>query len=251
MSALLCTAPAAAREWTDGVVSLTFDDGLNSQLDIAVPELDKRAIHGTFYVTWENIEARADDWARVGRDGHEVADHSTHHPCDLGRLSAARYQRAELEPIERWLDASFGTERVRDFAYPCDVTNLGSGPANTQAHRFAQLLRRNAIVSARTSEGPPNPIGWVQRHPFQLQALALGYTADTLEKVLAYLEHARTAGRWAVLVFHEIGDGPASDGFVSAGEFTALLDAIGHMGLRYATVGEVMRTLVPNGSRHR
>jgi len=242
-SALLSAAPAHARGWQDGVVSLTFDDGLNSQLDVAVPELDKRGMHGTFYVTWENIEARADDWARVGREGHEVADHSTHHPCDLARLTAAQYQRRELAPIEHWLDASFGTGRVRDFAYPCDVTDLGSGSANAQAHRFARLLRQNAIVSARTSEGPPNPINWTRRHPFQLQALALGYDADTLEKVLAYLRRAQASGRWAVLVLHEIGDGATSNGFVSASEFAALLDAITRMGMRCATVGEVMRGL--------
>jgi len=243
ISALLCAAPAGAHSWDDGVVSLTFDDGLNSQLDIAVPELDKRGMHGTFYVTLENIEGRAEDWVRVGRQGHEIADHSTHHPCDLGRMTATQYQRRELEPIEHWLDARFGTERVRDFAYPCDVTNLGAGSPNTQAHRFAQLLRRDAIVSARTSEGPPNPIGWVRHHPFQLQALAIGYNADTLEKILAYLERARGTGRWAVLVFHEVGDGPAFDGFVPASEFVALLDAIARMGMRCSTVGEVMREL--------
>lgn len=243
LSALMCAAPGDARGLPDGMVSLTFDDGLNSQLDFAVPELDKRGLHGTFYVTWENIEARAHDWTRVGREGHEVADHSTHHPCDLSRLTAAQYQSRELAPIERWLDASFGSHRIRDFAYPCDVTDLGSGSANAQAHRFARLLRRNAIASARTSEGPPNPIIWARRHPFQLQALALGYDADTLEKVLAYLQRAQAGGRWAVLVFHEIGDGAASDGFVSLSEFGQLLDAITHMRIRCATVGEVMRTL--------
>jgi len=243
LSALLCAAPADARGWQDGIVSLTFDDGLNSQLDIAVPELDKRRMHGTFYVTLENIEARAEDWARVGREGHEVADHSTHHPCDLARLTAAQYQRRELAPIERWLDARFGTQRVRDFAYPCDVTDLGSGSANAQAHRFARLLRRNAIASARTSEGPPNPIAWARRHPYQLQALALGYDADTLDTVLAYLRRAQAGSRWAVLVFHEIGDGAASNGFVSSGEFSRLLDAIPALGIRCATVGEVMRSL--------
>lgn len=243
LPALLCAAPVAAGGWRDGAVSLTFDDGLNSQLDIAVPELDKRGMRGTFYVTLENIAPRAEDWARVGHHGHEVADHSTHHPCDLERMTATHYQQRELEPIERWLDASFGTGRARDFAYPCDVTNLGPGTANAQAHRFAQLLRRNAIASARTSEGPPNPIGWARRHPFQLQALALGYGADTLEKVLAYLDRARADGRWAVLVFHEIGVGPASDGFTSANEFAALLDAIVRMGMRCSPVGDVMREL--------
>ena len=40
-----------------GAVSLTFDDGSQSQLDIAVPTLKEYGLHGTFY-----INPRGDDW---------------------------------------------------------------------------------------------------------------------------------------------------------------------------------------------
>jgi peptidoglycan/xylan/chitin deacetylase (PgdA/CDA1 family) len=34
----------------EGAVSLTFDDGLPTQLVTAVPVLDSNGLHGTFYV---------------------------------------------------------------------------------------------------------------------------------------------------------------------------------------------------------
>lgn len=40
-----------------GAVSLTFDDGSQSQLDIAIPILNEFGLLGTFY-----INPRGDDW---------------------------------------------------------------------------------------------------------------------------------------------------------------------------------------------
>ena len=37
------------------VVSLTYDDGLNSQLDNAVPALDRHGFKATFFLTEDNI----------------------------------------------------------------------------------------------------------------------------------------------------------------------------------------------------
>ena len=48
-------------------VSLTFDDGLQSQLDLAVPILEECAVRGTFYVNPEDgFGAGTDALARCG-----------------------------------------------------------------------------------------------------------------------------------------------------------------------------------------
>lgn len=87
---LAAVAKAGGRSFPEGFVSLTYDDGLESQLDHAVPALNARGPHGTFYVTWENIEERVAEWHEVAEQGHEVANHTMTHPCDIGRLSTSQ-----------------------------------------------------------------------------------------------------------------------------------------------------------------
>ncbi|MDO8585878.1 MAG: polysaccharide deacetylase family protein [Armatimonadota bacterium] len=69
-----------------GAVSLTFDDGLDCHLDIAVPALNDRGLPSTFYVVAREMTAGADDWKdraakwkEVVRQGHEIGNHSVSH----------------------------------------------------------------------------------------------------------------------------------------------------------------------------
>src|SRR5580704_5781370 len=65
-------------------VSLTYDDGLASQLDNAVGPLGAVGLKATFFVTRDNAEPRVKDWARLARaGGHEFGNHTVTHPCDL------------------------------------------------------------------------------------------------------------------------------------------------------------------------
>jgi peptidoglycan/xylan/chitin deacetylase (PgdA/CDA1 family) len=88
----VCTAANAERTLTGGLpssiwpngakaaVSLTYDDGLDSQLDRAGPQLDEFKFKATFFVTRENMEARLADWVALAQRGHEIADLTVHHP---------------------------------------------------------------------------------------------------------------------------------------------------------------------------
>ena len=106
-------------------VSLTYDDGLPSQLDYASPQLRARGMRATFFLTEQNMRARLDDWRRAAAAGNEIGDHTVTHPCVLRRYSAESFSRLELEPMERFLDDNFGASRFKSYAYPCDNTSLG------------------------------------------------------------------------------------------------------------------------------
>jgi hypothetical protein len=144
--------------------------------------------------------------------------------------------------MQEWLARIEGPARGRDFAYPCDVTNLGPGTPNQQARRYARLLRRSGILSARTSEGPANSSGWVLRAPYRLQALALAYDTADLEDVRNYLAETISRDAWAVLVVHEIGDGQRKEGFISPAEHSGLIQMILQLNLPCGTV-ETIRAL--------
>jgi peptidoglycan/xylan/chitin deacetylase (PgdA/CDA1 family) len=234
-------AEAGPSLWPTGAVSLTYDDGLASQLDLAMPALNAHGLHGTFYISWVNMARRAADWVVAGHHGHEIANHSMLHLCDLGRFSPDQYFAREIAPMEAWLDRSFGPARLRSFAYPCDVTNLGGGSANAQAHRYAERLKQAGILSGRTSEGLPNSAAHVRRAPYRLQALALGYDTASLDDVRAYLALAKAHGAWAILVIHDVVPRVTEAGQISQSDHEALLDMVSAAGLRCAPVGEIVK----------
>ena len=103
-----------ARAWPNGARgagSLTYDDGLNSQLDNAVPELDRRGLKATFFLTEANAHWRLAEWEALAREGHEIANHTMSHPCALARYSSGRFEHSEIDRMEGYLDDHFGAER--------------------------------------------------------------------------------------------------------------------------------------------
>ncbi len=64
-------------------VSLSYDDALDSQLDNAVPSLNKFKLKGTFYLTAASatIKPRLEAWRKVAQQGHELGNHTLFHQC--------------------------------------------------------------------------------------------------------------------------------------------------------------------------
>lgn len=236
ITASLAGCSRSVRGWPKGYVSLTYDDGLASQLQIAAPQLEGAGLRGTFYLTWDNMKDRASDWAKLAKRGHELANHSVSHPCDLQLQAVDDFRMREIDPLQRWLKQVEGDRRGLDYAYPCDVTDLGRGNPNRQADTYARLLKSAGILRARTSEGPPNSLQWAKDAPYRLQALAFGYDAKGASQVTDYVAEAIKEERWAILVFHEIGVGDRSNGTISPGEHEQLLSDIVKMGVPCGTV---------------
>jgi peptidoglycan/xylan/chitin deacetylase (PgdA/CDA1 family) len=201
-----------------GAVSLTYDDGLDSQLDHAAPQLDERGLRGTFFLTQENMVARLADWQALARRGHEIADHTMTHPCGLESFSAPGFLRHEIQPMEKFLDDNFGKsgagQGVRTYAYPCGYTRLGRGGSPVRRARYRQVMQ-SAFLAARTVDGDPNRPADVLRHRFTLNAFEPTYAEDRADLGMAYVNKAVDHGAWAILVFHgvlpaRLGDGDAS-----------------------------------------
>ncbi|HLT43634.1 MAG TPA: polysaccharide deacetylase family protein [Luteimonas sp.] len=144
---LACTgalAQAPAFPWPDGqraAVSLAYDDALPSQLDNAIPALDRHGLKGTFYLTLaaEAVRTRLDDWRAAARSGHELGNHSLFHQCsargpgrewvrpehDLDALTVAQ-MRDQVALANTMLQAIDGST---EFTYtaPCGDRAAGDG----------------------------------------------------------------------------------------------------------------------------
>ena len=209
-----------------GAVSLTYDDGLNSQLDNAAPQLEARGFRGTFFLTEENMLDRLPDWMALAQRGHEIADHTVSHPCELRPYDGERFQAEELASMEAFLDAHFGGPRPRLFAYPCGATELGAhGDLNAQRRAYLRLVRRD-FLAARIVDGGPNDPRLVMRFRYLLQANAPTYDADDPKPALDYVQAAMDRGYWAILIFHDVVDHRSDAGQTSNQTHGAILDWI-------------------------
>jgi len=210
--------PGAGR----AAVSLTYDDGLDSQLDNAAPQLEALGLKATFFVTGENMDARVKDWVALAGRGHEIADHTVSHPCELGAYSERGFQRQELGAMERYLNDHFGVSHARTFAYPCGLTDLGTGSPARRRARYRDLMRAD-FTAARTVEGDPNDPRRLSRDRYRLHAFEPTYDHDETGLAMDYVGKAIAKGGWAILVFHEVIEKRLGEGDTSTATHGAIV----------------------------
>jgi peptidoglycan/xylan/chitin deacetylase (PgdA/CDA1 family) len=244
---LVAPTVAMARQrrhvWPGGAraaVSLTYDDGLDSQLDNVVPALNKRGLKATFFLTQENMEERLEDWQAVSRQGHEIADHSVHHPCGLSEAKIDDFERDEIAGAETFLDANFQAGRVPIYAYPCGGLNIGKGGPMKEQLRYVRALKRH-VAFARAADGEPNDPRDVARRRYVLQAVAPTYEKDDPALVLAYVRGAMRTGHWAILIFHAVIEKRVGDGDTSIAHHELVLDWLQTQDAWCAPMGEVLK----------
>lgn len=129
-------AAEAESPWPGGAevaVVLTYDDALDSHLDVAIPQLDKHNLPGTFYISGARpaVRLRLDEWRSAAKSGHELGNHTLYHPCrkslanrswvkswqDLDKYTLDQFV-SEVQTTNSMLEAIDG-EKQRTFAYPC------------------------------------------------------------------------------------------------------------------------------------
>jgi peptidoglycan/xylan/chitin deacetylase (PgdA/CDA1 family) len=236
---------AAFPVWPNGAraaVSLTYDDGLDSQLDNAAGSLEAAGLRATFFVTRDNADARAKDWASLAKcGGHEFGNHTVTHPCDLRGYTAASFARREILPMQAWLDDHVGRNPLRLFAYPCSATDLGPGDANQQLARYEALLKTTGFRGARTcDEDDPNSPGYARAAPYRLRASATTSDRDDPELPTAYVRDAMQRGDWAILVFHDILKERTGPGETSIATHDAVLRWLAAQPVWCAPMGQVL-----------
>jgi peptidoglycan/xylan/chitin deacetylase (PgdA/CDA1 family) len=96
------TQPYAWPNGARAAVSLGYDDAIDSQLDHAIPTLDKYGVKGTFFLQLSNpaVKLRLAEWRKAAANGHELGNHSLFHQC-----SATQPDRAWVQP-QRDLDST-------------------------------------------------------------------------------------------------------------------------------------------------
>jgi peptidoglycan/xylan/chitin deacetylase (PgdA/CDA1 family) len=210
-------------EACEGAVSLTFDDAMRSQLELAVPMLDEMGLGGTFYVNprGEAWRERLAPWREVALRGHEVGNHTVDHLCSrsFAWMTPKTLETTTLEEME-WQVAE-GKRRLAElvperpemtFCYPCYQDYVGEGEA-----------RRSYVPVVARHHPAGRGRGEVPNHPLKTDLHYLGsFSAERMSgaEMVGYAERAATQGRWTLFTFHGIQEGGLS---VNEADFRELL----------------------------
>ncbi|MFN3789652.1 polysaccharide deacetylase family protein [Massilia sp.] len=142
MPAAAAAEAATSFAWPHGAraaVSLAYDDALDSQLDQALPALDRHGLKGSFYLTLSNpaVARRMEEWRAAARRGHELGNHSLFHQCARskpGRHWVEPHRDLDTTSVEQMRDqillantmlTAIDARQERTLTLPCGDTLAG------------------------------------------------------------------------------------------------------------------------------
>lgn len=189
-------------------VSLSYDDALNSQLDNAIPALNKLKLNGSFYLTLDSpvVDNRLDEWENAAKQGHELGNHSIHHACrsslpnrewvssdnDLDKKSFNEVIQ-EIKLANTFLKAIDG-ETNRTFTVPC-------ADQIVENRNYVQPLHHDFV-------GIKTHVGVIPKHLNSIEIKNMPvWSPDNPsgDELIAYVKEAAARGTIANITFHGIG----------------------------------------------
>lgn len=199
----LTFAHAEGVVWPKGAraaVSLSYDDTLDSQLDNAVPVLDKHGIKASFYLilSSEVLFDRLEEWRKLAANGHELGNHTIYHPCSAAQPDrdwvrphndmdqrTVEHMRDEVRVANTFLKAIDGRSE-RTLTPPC-------GDVRTRDGNYLDHIK-DLVVAVKGSE--PLAPGIVS---YDIPSNITG------RELIAIVERAARRGGFANIIFHGIG----------------------------------------------
>lgn len=207
---VLAGSAPAQRVWPEGktyAVSLTYDDGLESQIMNAALALDLRGLKASFYPTGtsRDVARHPEAWKALLLRGHELGSHTMTHPCPgaVGKGFQKPEDSLEAYTLERyvkeWKDSltflkGLGAKAPFTLAWPCGAAWVGP------EHRDVTPEARKHFLAARDAWG-----GAADPARVDLMHVPSVDGSRTLPVLLGELADAKKKGRWLVFVFHGVG----------------------------------------------
>jgi peptidoglycan/xylan/chitin deacetylase (PgdA/CDA1 family) len=212
------------------VVTFTFDDGFETDYDVARPVLDKYHFPATAYVipSMVGVPDRLNLTQMKNLqdlNGWDIASHSHSH-SNLTSIASSEIE-SELLLSQQFLLNNGFQNAAAHFAYPYGEFDNGSLKSQVQKY----------YKTARTAEGgfetlPPSD-------PYRLRAMVVTNSttpSDVSERVQSAIDN----GDWLILVFHRIVESDAAEEFkYLASDLRVIVDDVASRGVDVMTVSQV------------
>jgi peptidoglycan/xylan/chitin deacetylase (PgdA/CDA1 family) len=192
------------------IIVLTYDDGINSQLNIAIPQLDSAHLTATFFLMGNMTETTLPRWREVGKKGYELANHTLYHPCLLTSVKANPANNSaiytpymmlrEINEMNTLLFALDGKTGNRTYAYPCTEVEVGG-------INYVDTLRKARLAKyARIGGGPDAVItDFKNLDPLKVPSWAVTGNPATGEALIDFVKKVQQSGGLGIFMFHGVG----------------------------------------------
>ncbi|MFT5136575.1 MAG: peptidoglycan/xylan/chitin deacetylase (PgdA/CDA1 family) [Arenicella sp.] len=180
-------------------ISLSYDDSLSSQLDVALPALQHYGLKASFYVlpSSDLFQKRLAEWREVAKAGYELGNHTLKHSCSGSKQNrdwvtpsddldtqTANALASEVRLANTLLQAVDGKTK-RTFTIPCgDVLAGGENYVEIVSDEFV-AIKGQGIESGFSSLYAPD-----------------GVSAKDL---IAHVEQQAAEVRLINILFHGVG----------------------------------------------
>jgi len=187
------------------VIVLTYDDGIQSQLKNAVPELEAAGLPATFFLMGDINPQTIPQWRALAKKGYELANHTLFHPCSSGQdnpVSSDNYTvsriLSEIATMNNMLYAVDG-KTSRTYAYPCTETSVGG-------KYYVDSLRKTGFIKYARVGGDDDAIITDFKHLDPLLIPSFGLEDDiTGQRLINYVKKVQKSGGMGIIMFHGIG----------------------------------------------
>lgn len=187
------------------VIVLTYDDGLDSQLDIAVPQLEAAHFKATFFLDGNINSQNIDRWRALGKKGNELGNHTLYHPCEstndnpvISDNYTPRGMVKEIEVMNHFLFAVDGKSN-RTYAYPCTETAVGGKD-------YVDSLREAKLVKYARIGGDTESVITDFKHLDPLLVPSYGLEDSTTgTQLIDFVKSVQKSGGMGILMFHGVG----------------------------------------------
>jgi len=187
------------------VIVLTYDDAINSQLNVAVPQLDSAHLKGTFFLIGDLTNETIPKWRAVAKKGHELANHTVNHPCANAADNPVGSQNYTPNTIVREIGTmndlllAIDGKATRTFAYPCTETAVGGKD-------YVDTLRHSGLIKYARVGGDKDAIitDFSKLDPFLVPSYGLEGN-NSGEELIAFVKNVVEKGGMGIFMFHGIG----------------------------------------------
>ena len=207
------------------MVSLTFDDGWQSQYTNGLPMLNSYNVKGTFYLVSSFLNTNSylttEQAKTIEQAGNEIGAHTVSHP-DLTTLNATKLNY-QLAQSKQTLESLFGL--IKDFASPY-------GAYNDQV--IAAI--KHYYSSHRSTDAGYNSKDNFDVYDIRTQTILSTTTVQEIDSWIAQAQHDKT---WLVLLIHEVNT--SGDLYsITPQDFSTVLQYIKSTKIRTLTVRQAI-----------
>jgi peptidoglycan/xylan/chitin deacetylase (PgdA/CDA1 family) len=212
--------------WNRPLVTLTFDDGYEENVQTVLPVLDKYGFKSTQCYETQDIEGvpgASDMVMDFYNDGHEICAHTVTHPF-LTTLTTSQVDY-ELSHSQQVLQNIIGAP-VKDFASPYGDYNQA---VNVEIAKYFQ--------SHRTVDEGYNSKDNFDKYRLRVQNM----TPDTtIQEFQYWLDKAKATNTWLILVYHRVTNDTPEAFDSTVPEFNQQMQALSNSGLTVRTWADAL-----------